>query len=42
MVMVIHDVMDVPDRPQGSYPESFLLLSLLEVCQEGGSFIWVL
>ena len=22
--------------PQGRYPESFMLISLLEVCQEGG------
>ena len=30
------DVMDVLSRPQGSYPESFMLISLLEVCQEWG------
>ena len=28
-------IMDVLGRPQGSYPESFILISLLEVCQEG-------
>ena len=31
-----HDVMYVLCRPQGSYPESFMLISLLEVCQEWG------
>ena len=34
--LVIPDVMnDV--LPQGRYPENFVLISLLEVCQEGGS-----
>ena len=28
--------MDVLGRPKGSYPESFVLISLLEVCQEWG------
>ena len=26
---VIHDVLDVVDKPQGSYPESFVSISLL-------------
>ena len=34
--MVILDVMDDLVLPQGRYPESFVSLSLLEVCQEGG------
>ena len=33
---VIIDVMDALVWPQGRYPESFWLLSLLEVCQEWG------
>ena len=33
---VILDVMDILGRPQGSYPESFVLISLLDVCQEWG------
>ena len=37
---VILDVMDVLGRPQGSYPESFVLISLLEVCQEWGGPSW--
>ena len=28
--------MDDLGRPQGRYPEIFMLISLLEVCQEGG------
>ena len=32
--MVIPDVMDDLILPQGRYPESFMLISLLEVCQE--------
>ena len=32
----ILDVMDDLILPQGRYPESFVLISLLEVCQEGG------
>ena len=35
-VKIIHDIMDDLVRPQGRYPESFLLISLLEVCQEWG------
>ena len=35
--MVILDVMDDLVLPQGRYPEYFVLISLLEVCQEGGS-----
>ena len=34
--MVILDVMDDLILPQGRYPESFVLISLLEVCQEWG------
>ena len=34
--MVIPDVMDDLILPQGRYPESFMLISLLEVCQEWG------
>ena len=34
--MVILDVMDDHILPPGRYPESFVLISLLEVCQEGG------
>ena len=29
-------VINILDRPQGSYPENFLLISFLEVCQEWG------
>ena len=32
--MVIPDVMDDLILPQGRYPESFMLISLLKVCQE--------
>ena len=32
--VVIHYVMGDPILPQGRYPESFMLISLLEVCQE--------
>ena len=35
-VKVIQDIMDDLVRPQGRYPESFVLKSLLEVCQECG------
>ena len=28
--------MDDLGRPQGRYPEIFMLIALLEVCQEGG------
>ena len=34
---VIPEVMDYIILPQGRYPESFVLIYLLEVCQEGGS-----
>ena len=34
--MVIPDVMNVVFLPQGRYPESFVLISQLKVCQEGG------
>ena len=33
---VIHDVMDDLISPQGRYPESFVLIFLLEVCYEWG------
>ena len=32
----ILDVLDDPILPKGRYPESFVLISLLEVCQEWG------
>ena len=35
-VKVIHDVMDDLVWPHGKYSESFVLISLLEVCQEWG------
>ena len=34
--MVVPDVMNDVFLPQGRYPENFVLISLLEVCQEGG------
>ena len=33
---VIPDIMNDVYLPQGRYPENFVLISLLEVCQEGG------
>ena len=30
------DIMNDVFLPQGRYPENFVLISLLEVCQEGG------
>ena len=33
---VIPDIMNDVFSPQGRYPENFVLISLLEVCQEGG------
>ena len=33
----IPDVMNDVFLPQGRYPENFVLISLFEVCQEGGS-----
>ena len=36
------DVMDDFVSPKGRYNESFVLISLLEVCQERGSFMVVL
>ena len=33
---VIPDVMNDVYLPQGRYPENFVLISQLEVCQEGG------
>ena len=32
----IPDVINNVLLPQGTYPENFVLISLLEVCQEGG------
>ena len=37
---VILDVMDDVFLPQGKYPESFMLIYLLEVCQEVGGQEW--
>ena len=37
---VILDVMDDIILPPGRYPENFMLISLLEVCQEGGCPPW--
>ena len=34
--MVVPDIMNDVFLPQGRYPENFVLISLLEVCQEGG------
>ena len=34
--MVVPDIMNDVFLPKGRYPEHFVLLSLLEVCQEGG------
>ena len=34
---VIPDVMNDVFLPQGRYPENFVLISQLEVCQEGGT-----
>ena len=34
--MVIPDVMNHVLLPQGRYPENFVMISQLEVCQEGG------
>ena len=33
---VIPDIMNDVFLPQGRYPENFVLISQLEVCQEGG------
>ena len=33
---VMMDIMDDLVRPQGRYPEIFMMISLLEVCQEVG------
>ena len=35
--MVIPDIMNDVFLPKGRYPENFMLISQLEVCQEGGS-----
>ena len=42
IILSILDIMYVLCRPQESYPETFMLIYLLEVCQEWGSLIWVL
>ena len=34
--LTIPDVMNDVFLPQGRYPENFVLISQLEVCQEGG------
>ena len=34
--MLIPDIMNDVFLPQGRYPENFVLISQLEVCQEGG------
>ena len=34
--LVIADVMNDVFSPQGIYPENFVFISQLEVCQEGG------
>ena len=33
--MVVPDVMNYVFLPQGRYPENFVLISQLEMCQEG-------
>ena len=35
--MVVPDIMNDVFLAQGRYPENFVLISQLEVCQEGGS-----
>ena len=35
--MVVPDIMNDVFVPQARYPENFVLISQLEVCQEGGS-----
>ena len=40
--MVVPDVMNDVFLPQGRYPENFVLISQLEVHQEGGSNMGVL
>ena len=35
--MVNPNVVENLTLPKGRYPENFVLISLLEVCQEGGS-----
>ena len=34
--MVVPDIMNDVFLPQKTYPKNFVLISLLEVCQEGG------
>ena len=38
--MVVPDVMNDVFLPQGRYPENSMLISQLEVCQEGGGQEW--
>ena len=40
--IVILDVLDDLTLPHGRCPESFVSISILEVCQEGRSFMRVL
>ena len=40
-IRVIHYVIDYTILPQGRYPESFVFISLLKVCQKG-AFVGVL
>ena len=40
--IVILDVLDDLTLPHGRCPESFVSISILELCQEGRSFMWVL
>ena len=35
--LVIPDIMNDVFLPKGIYPENFMLISQLEVCQQGGS-----
>ena len=38
--LVIPDVMNDVFLPKGIYPENLVLISQLEVCQEGGGSRW--
>ena len=38
--MVLSDIMNDVFLPQGRYPENFVLISQLEVCEEGGVKKW--
>ena len=39
---IIVDIMNNVLLPQGKYPEQFIMISQLEVCQEGRARRWVL